>query len=203
MDEKIRYGGFHHIPFQWKDANPMVTLTKKCPHCGGKRSTQRTQVPWPGSLPFFKTFFCQDCHQLFRYFFPVAIAFENREYPRSELPINFILRIRGSRNQYARIANISPGGLSFTHHNNVIPTDTRLLVVDLFDCNNGSSLESLQLEIVATCEQSLDVQGRKTSVFQKSARFIHLNQAQEKVLSTCIRQYGTPIASASAPIKSR
>lgn len=178
---------------------PMITLTKKCPHCGSKRSTPRTQAPGPVSLPLVKTFFCQDCRQLFRYLFPFAIALENRGHPRSALPKNFLLRIRGPRTQYARITNISPGGLSFTHHTRVASTDNSLLVVDLYNCNNGSSLESLQLEVVATSEQHLNLQGRKTSTHKNSARFIHLNQAQQKILSTCIRQYGTPLACISAP----
>jgi hypothetical protein len=175
----------------------MITLTKKCPHCGSKRFTPRTPSPWTALLPFIKTFSCQDCCQLFRYFFPIAVAFENRGHPRSELPINFLLRIQGLRNQYARITNISPGGLSFTHHNNLVLPDTRLLMVDLYDCNNGSSLESLQLEVVFTSEQQVDRQGTKISVFQNSARFIHLNQAQKKVLATCIQQNGSPLVSTS------
>ncbi|MBM9537956.1 hypothetical protein [Desulfobulbus alkaliphilus] len=170
----------------------MMTLTKKCPHCGSKRFTSRSETSRTTPLSFATIFSCQECCQQFRYLFPFALAFESRVTPPSELPVNFLLRIQGTRNQYARITNISPGGLSFIHHVNVLPADTRLLVVDLYNCNDGSSLESLRIEIVASSEQELNRQGRKASIFRYSARFIHLNQAQQKVLVTCISQHGSP-----------
>ena len=175
----------------------MITYTKKCPGCGSKRSAPRPPpTSWIASLPFATTFSCQECHQQYVYVFPfsIAIAIENRRHPRSELPVYFLLRIRGPQNQYTRIANISPGGIAFTQHTQAVPAGTGFLVVDLYNCNDGSSLESLTAEVVATCEQRLDIQGRKTSLFKNSARFTHLNQAQKKVLSTCISQHGSPLA---------
>jgi hypothetical protein len=181
-----------------------MTYTKKCPGCGSKRSAPRPPTSWMASLPFVSTFSCQECRQQFVYVFPFSIAIENRRYPRSKLPVYFLLRVRGPQNQYTRIANISPGGIAFTHHTNTVPAGTRFLVVDLYNCNDGSSLESLTAEVVATSEQRLDIQGRKTSLFTNSARFIHLNQAQKKVLSTCISQHGSPLAlSPAISIKSQ
>ena len=63
-------------------------------------------------------------------------------------------------------------------------------MLDLYNCNDGSSLEQLPAEIVATTEQILDIKGVKSTVCNNSARFVDLNQAQKKVLHSCINEHG-------------
>ena len=51
-------------------------------------------------------------------------------------------------------------------------------------------MEPLPAKIVATSEQLLDINGIKTTVLNYCAQFVNLNQAQRKVLHTCLAQYG-------------
>jgi hypothetical protein len=170
----------------------MMVFGKKCPACGGQQLTARPLVAKFASLPTARAYACQDCRQQLVYLFPVSIGVENRQFSRKQLPPFFLVRIPGRANtQYARIKNISEGGLCFDQHYNAPPLTSHQLDLTLYNCNDGSSLEHLSTEIVATFEQLLEVNGIKTTVLNNCARFINLNQAQRKVLSTCLAQYGT------------
>lgn len=161
---------------------------KRCPTCGGRQLVAR---PQPASgLPTAPTYACVECRRLLRFYFLFSVSAEQRRFPRRRLPSFFLVRMADTAHQYARIKNISEGGLCFDQHYHAAPLATRRFTVDLFNCNDGSSLEQLPAEIVATCEQLFDVNGVKTTVVNHRVRFVRLNRAQRKVLHLCLAQYG-------------
>ncbi len=168
----------------------MIVFGKKCPACGGKRLLARPLVSRAALLPTAKAFSCRDCRQQMIFLFLLTFGIENRHHPRKKLPPFFLIRIPGPTKQYARIKNISEAGICFDYNYNAAPIASRFLLLDLYNCNDGSSLEQLPAEIIATSEQMLDINGMKTTVLNNCARFVNLNQAQKKILSTCIDQYG-------------
>lgn len=170
----------------------MMVFGKKCPACGGKRLLARPPASRAAWLPTAKTFACGDCRQQMVFLFPFSFCLENRHHPRKKLPPFFLVRISGRTNQYARIKNISEAGICFTYNYNAAPLANRFLMLDLYNCNDGASLEQLPTEIISTSKQLSDINGMKTTILNSCARFVHLNQAQRKILSTCIAQYGAP-----------
>lgn len=135
---------------------------------------------------------CGHCSQPLYYCLGFSFGVERRHADRKQLPAHFLVRIAGraNPNQFARINNISKGGICFGTQYGTPPPSGSCLLLDLYNCNDGSSLEQLAAEIVATCEQVLDINGFRTTVYTQCARFIHLNQAQKKILFSCIQQYG-------------
>ena len=170
----------------------MIVFGKKCPACGEKRLLARPPASQAAWLPTAKTFACGDCQQQMIYLFPFSFGIENRHHARKRLPPFFLIRISGRTNQYARIKNISEAGICFTYNYNAAPLADRFLMLDIYNCNDGSSLEQLPTEIITTSEQLFDINGAKTTVLNSCARFVRLNQAQKKILSACIAQYGAP-----------
>lgn len=170
----------------------MMVFGKKCPACGGKELTARPSESRIATLPTAKAFACSSCRQPLVFLCLFSIGIENRQHARKKMPPFFLVRIPGRTHQYARIKNISEGGLCFDHQYSAGALTRRLLMLDLYNCNDGSSLERLTAEIVATSEQLLDINGIKTTVLNYCARFVNLNQAQRKVLHTCLAQYGMP-----------
>ncbi len=168
----------------------MMVFGKKCPACGGKQLTARPSASRIAALPTANAYSCSNCRQPLMFLCLFSIGIENRQHARKKMPPFFLVRITGRTNQYARIKNISEGGLCFDHQYSAGPLNSRLLMVDLFNCNEGSSLEQLPARIVATSEQLLDINGIKTTVLNYCAQFVNLNQAQRKVLHTCLAQYG-------------
>jgi len=169
----------------------MIAFGKKCPACNGHRLTARPRLSWLASLPTAQAYGCDECHQQIVVLFSLSVGIEHRHFVRKQLPPFFLVRIPGRTDQYARIKNISEGGLCFDQHYNAAPLPSRLLKLDLYNCNDGSSLEQLPAEIVTTTEQLLEINGLKTTMLNNCARFINLNQAQRKVLLSCLAQYGT------------
>lgn len=168
----------------------MMVFGKKCPACGSKRLTARSRHAGLATLPTARAYACADCGQQMVFLFPFSMAVENRNHTRKRLPSFFLVRIPGDSNHYARIKNISEGGLCFDQHYNAAPIANRFFTLDLYNCNDGSSLEQLPTELVATTEEILEINGIKTTILNNSARFVNLNQAQKKVLHTCLAQYG-------------
>jgi len=168
----------------------MIVFGQKCPACGGKQLIARPPVSRLAALPTARTYACADCRQQIVVLFPFSIGVENRHFVRKRLPPFFLVRIPGGMDQFVRIKNISEGGLCFDQHYNAASVANRFFKLDLYNCNDGSSLEQLPAEIVATSEQLLEVNGLKTTLLNNCVRFVNLNQAQKKVLLTCLAQYG-------------
>ncbi|MDR2549956.1 MAG: PilZ domain-containing protein [Desulfobulbus sp.] len=166
----------------------MVVFGRKCPACGGKNLIDRSPNSWLATLPTARSCACANCHQQLVLLATFAIGVEQRRFPRLQLPSFFLVRIPAT-NQYARIKNISEGGLCFDLDYNALPLTRRSLRLDLYNCNDGSSLEQIPAEIVATSEQIVENNGFKTTVLNNCARFVNLNQAQRKVLANCLVQY--------------
>ncbi len=167
----------------------MLTLEKKCPACGSRDLTRRTRSGHLAALPFAQCYACTACRQQIVYLYGLSVAVENRHSTRTQLPPNFIVRIHGGNDRFARIKNISEGGICFDRH---IGADaiSRFLLLDIFNCSDGTSLDGLPAEIVATSSQALTIRGIQTTVYNNCARFVHLNKAQQKVLNFCIGRYG-------------
>lgn len=168
----------------------MAVFGKKCPTCGGTELIARPPTSWINAIPLVQAYSCAACRQQLVTLLFYSIGVDHRHFPRKHLPPFFLARIPGECDQYVRIKNISEGGLSFDHHYNAAPFGTTVLTIDLYNCNDGSSLEQLPTEIVATTEHILDINGYKTTILNHCARFVNLNQAQKKVLRSCLDQYG-------------
>ena len=169
----------------------MMVLGKKCPACGGSQLVAKENAPRITALPGANAFMCRDCNQQILHVFGVAIGMEHRHFTRKKMPPYILVRIPGPNSQFARITNISEGGICFYQQAGADILHSQYLMLDLYNCNDGSSLEQLPAEIVATSEQILDCNGIKNTVYNKSARFVDLNQAQKKVLTSCINEHGT------------
>lgn len=168
----------------------MKALGKKCPACGGSRLTRRPATGRLSTFPTALAYSCADCQQPLVYLFGVSVSIENRQSARKRLPPFFVVRINGMTGQYAQISNISAGGLCFRQHYNATPFTDPHLRVDLFNCNDGSSLDQLPAEIVATNEQLQEVNGLRSTTVNYSVKFTNMNRAQRKVLSNCLNLYG-------------
>lgn len=168
----------------------MAVFGKKCPTCGGTELIVRPPTSWINAIPLVQAYSCAACRQQLVTLLFYSIGVDHRHFPRKHLPPFFLARIPGECDQYVRIKNISEGGLSFDQHYNAAPFGTTVLTIDLYNCNDGSSLEQLPTEIVATTEHILDINGYKTTILNHCARFVNLNQAQKKVLRSCLDQYG-------------
>ncbi len=170
----------------------MMTFGEKCPACGHPQLSTRTPASLPAWLPTAKPLICERCHQPLLTFFGISLSVECRRHLRTNLPPFFLVRIPGQTNQFARISNISEGGICFSHRNgHPCPAAGQHLFLDLYNCNEGSSLEQLLVQIVASRQQPLDLHGIPASICHHSGRFVHLSHAQSKVLANCIQQYGT------------
>lgn len=168
----------------------MTVFGKKCPACGGKHLLDRPAIASMATLPFARAYACHDCQQQLIYFFPFSISKEYRKSDRKRMPSYFLVRINGNTGQYARVQNLSEGGLCFQQQYRAAPFVGPRLLLDLFNCNDGSSLEQIPAEIVATNEQLMDIAGYRTTTINYSTRFMHLSQTQRKVLAGCIKQHG-------------
>lgn len=167
----------------------MVTLGKKCPACGGKHLIDRSSNSWLAALPTARSCVCAGCRQQIVLLFSfVAIGIEQRIFSRKQLPPFFLARIPAI-NQHVRIKDISEGGLCIVQHPNA-PIPNRFFQLDLLNCSDGTSLEQITAEIIATTEQIVERCGFKIVVHNNCARFVNLNQAQRKVLTACLNQYG-------------
>ena len=62
----------------------------------------------------------------------------------------------------------------------IAPFSDSLLFLDLFNCNDGSSLEQLPAEIVATNEQFKKLNNQKTTINNDSLRFKGLSRANPR-----------------------
>ena len=169
----------------------MMVLGKKCPSCGGRHLTKRPPVARLATLPTARAYACAECRQQMVFLFPFSVGVDNRHSLRKQMPAFFLVRISGSKDQYARINNLSEGGMCFQQQYNAPPLPGPQLMLDLYNCNDGSSLEQLPAEIVATNDGFQEQDGQKSSNIKYSARFTHLSHAQRKVLSSCLEQYGT------------
>ncbi|MGI6655584.1 MAG: PilZ domain-containing protein [Desulfobulbus sp.] len=178
----------------------MIVFGKKCPACGGRQLTARQARCRLGKLPTAQAYDCARCRQQMVYLFPFSIGVEHRAYARKELPSFFLIRIPGRTSQYARLKNISEGGLCFNQNYNAIPLPDRMVRLDLYNCSDGSSLESLSAEVVCSFEQHIVIRGIATTVVNNCARFVGLNQAQRKVLQRCLSRYGRPAPTGMATI---
>lgn len=169
----------------------MPMLGKTCPACGHRqlspRPTPKKPLVWLGVA---QALVCDRCRQPLLYGLGVAWAVERRRAERKRLPLHFLIRIPGPVNQFATISNISQGGICFALHAAVPTAAGSRLCLDLYNCNDGSSLDGLVVEILAKREPPRALNSGGIPRIQQSARFIRLNQAQKKVVLACMEREG-------------
>ena len=168
----------------------MITFGRKCPACGSRHLVSAAGTFRPSAFPITKRCACADCGQQMVCLPGFSRTIEHRHHLRQRLPPFFLVRLPGQTARFARIRNISEDGICFVSPAEQTPPPGRILL-DLYNCNDGSSLELLPAEIVATRESHLDSNGISTAVINSCARFTSLNRAQKKVLRACIARYGT------------
>ena len=169
----------------------MITLGRKCPACGSRHVVAASGSARAGAFPLARRCACADCGQQMVCLPGFSRTIEHRHHPRQRLPPFFLVRLPGqTTTRFARIRDLSEGGICFVSPAEHTPPPGRILL-DLYNCNDGSSLELLPAEIVATRESHLDSNGVSTTVINSCARFTSLNRAQKKVLRACIARYGS------------
>jgi hypothetical protein len=168
----------------------MIAFGKKCPACGSKNLINQAPASRLATLPTVRSCACADCRQQIVLLFAFAIGVERRQLARKQMPPFFLARIPAT-NQHIRIKDISEGGLCIVQHPNAPRMPNHLLHLDICNCSNGTSLEQIMVEIVATTEQIVESCNLKFIILNNSARFVNLNQAQRKILAACMNQYGT------------
>ena len=168
----------------------MITFGKKCPACGSRHLVASASPSRPAALLAVRRRVCADCGQQVVCLPGLSCAIEHRRHVRLQMPPFFLVRIPGQANRFGRIRNLSEGGICFDSPGGDACAD-RLLLLDLYNCNDGSSLEQLPAKIVATRASRQDINGAGTTVINNCARFTSLNRAQKKVLRSCIARYGT------------
>lgn len=168
----------------------MISFGRKCPACGSRRVVAASGSARARAFPLARRCACADCGQQMVCLPGLSRTIEHRHHPRQRLPPFFLVRLPGQTTRFARIRDLSEGGICFVSPAGQTPPPGRFLL-DLYNCNDGSSLELLSAEIVATRESHLDSDGVSTTVINSCARFTSLNRAQKKVLRACIARYGT------------
>lgn len=168
----------------------MITFGRKCPACASRHVVAAPGGARPGVFPLARRCACADCGQQMVCLPGFSRTIEHRHHHRRQMPPFFLVRIPGPPNRFARIRNISDDGICF-----VSPAEQTFppgpLLLDLYNCNDGSSLELLPAEIVASPVLPVEIKGIRTAALNSCARFTNLNRAQKKVLRACIARYGT------------
>ena len=167
----------------------MVCLGKRCPCCGGKKMMSRGQNSWMERTSFAAPLVCTECGERLISYGLCTISAEQRRHNRFLLPASFLLRIPGDCPQFARIKNISQGGIRFDNLSCSLPAHTTLRV-DIFNCNTGTGIEQLPVEIIAPPEKNPATTTGDEIQTTKGARFLNLTQAQKKLLADCIQTNG-------------
>ena len=167
----------------------MVCLGKRCPCCGGKKMMNRGQNSWMERTSFVSPLVCAECGERLISYGLCTISAEQRRHNRFILPASFLLRIPGDNPQFARIKNISQGGISFDNLSCCLPA-SKTLRVDIFNCNTGTGIEQLPVEIIAPPEKAPANATSAGTQSTKGARFLKLTQAQKKLLADCIQTNG-------------
>ncbi|MBM9512121.1 PilZ domain-containing protein [Desulfogranum marinum] len=149
----------------------------------------RGQNSWMERTSFASPLVCTECGQRLTSYGLCTISAEQRRHNRFLLPASFLLRIPGDKPQFARIKNISQGGISFDNLSCCLPAH-KTLRVDIFNCNTGTGIEQLPVEIVSTPEKIQNETPVAAIQATKGARFLNLTQAQKKLLADCIQTNG-------------
>lgn len=168
----------------------MVCLGKKCPACGSTQMRSRNKRSWVEGTAIASPAVCQDCGQRLTTFGLCTFAAENRQHLRYVLPNSLLLRLPGPPPQFARIKNISYGGICFDNLSCCL-SSKQTLRVDIYNCNNGTVIEQLPVEIISTYEETDENRPDEAPVLTKGARFLNLTQVQKKLLADCIQKNGS------------
>ncbi len=171
----------------------MVTLWKKCPSCSKTKLAKKADGSFTATFQITKKYFCKTCYQQILFILFFSLAVENRKHPRKRFPAFFLVRIPGTENQFARINNISQGGICFSHNFKDSPFPALPPTIDLYNCNDGSSLDQLPIQLIATDEDIQHGIKESKTIVNNRIRFTNLNQAQKKILEACLAAYGTSL----------
>ncbi len=165
----------------------MICLGKKCPACGSTKMKTREKRSWVEGTALATPAVCKDCGQRLTTFGLCTFAAETRQHIRYRLPGFLLLRLPGPPPQFARIKNISHGGICFDNLSSCL-SSKQALRVDIYNCNNGTVIEQLPVEIISTYEKTNEKYPDAPPVLSKGARFLNLTQVQKKLLADCIQK---------------
>ena len=133
---------------------------------------------------------CTRCHQKVFSFFPVSLLLENRGSTRHRMPCNLLVRLRGEKEQFARILDISQEGVCFSYDHDLQKLAGRTFKIDIYDCKQGTYLEGLPVRIVSNMIEVQNIAGERRSILRNGGRFEKLSRTQKKILARLISDYG-------------
>ncbi len=183
----------------------MVILGTKCPQCGERSDfTPIKGTTWISRLPLSSRLRCNSCGKNLLSLKICTMSHDLRKHQRVRLPRTFLMKIPGKNIQYSRIENISQGGICFDCNCDVCLQHNQTLLIDLYCCDDGSLLEKLPIEILATYEQAPENLQTPVPKLVTGARFLELTQEQKKVLHQHITYQAIhPDISGGIPFKSQ
>ena len=163
-----------------------MAFGKKCPGCRGKYILPRQNKSWPCQLPGVQYFTCSTCRQDFFYIPPCSILIDKRTNERIEPPSTLLVRIQGDQSQFAKIEDISMGGIGFSYDLDLQKFARDSFTIDLYNCKQGTLLKDLPIDVVSSRVRVKKISGEKTTILRNGARFRQLNRTQKKILQDFI-----------------
>ena len=140
-------------------------------------------------LPIAKIATCRHCNRNFLSFLGANLKIEQRKHPRYKVPSTLLVRFRAAREQFAKIQNISRGGLSFSYNFDLQKLASSSLKIDIYNCEQGTYLENLPIRILANRIMIQKVGDKSTTIMKNAAQFESLNRVQRKLLDEFIQRY--------------
>ncbi len=116
---------------------------------------------------------------------------EQRKSPRYKVPNTLLVRFRAAREQFAKIQNISSGGLSFSYNFDLQKLSSNTLNIDIYNCEQGTYLENLPIRILSNRIVTQKVGDKATTIMNNAAQFERLNRVQLKLLEDFIHRYAS------------
>ena len=160
-----------------------------CPYC---RSHNFKTVPlkgWMRILPVAKMAHCRHCKRNFLSFLIFTSPIEQRKSPRYQVPNTLLVRFRAAREQFAKIQNISSGGLNFSYNFDLQKLSSSSLNIDIYNCEQGTYLENLPVRILSNRIVIQKMGDKSTTIMKNAAQFERLNRVQYKLLEDFIDRY--------------
>ena len=168
----------------------MYVFGRKCPRCKGRDLSPLTLQPWMDSFPAARHYHCRTCSQDILSFFPISVLLEKRTSERFKMPNNLLIRLKGQHEQFARIHDLSENGLRFSYNYDSQKFADTALEVDLYNCEQGTSLERLPIRVLSSTFETRKIGDSPTTIVWQGACFGQLNRAQKTILKNYITTYG-------------
>ncbi|HEB70594.1 MAG TPA: hypothetical protein ENI88_13405 [Desulfobulbus sp.] len=166
-----------------------VIFGKKCPRCKTSDCRPQHSRTWPNQVPGVQTFTCSKCKQDFFYIPPCSILIDKRISERVAPPNTLLVRIKGERQQFAKIEDISMEGIGFSYDLDLQKFAQENFTIDLYNCKQGTFLKNLPVEVVSSRVSVQEIAGQQVTILRNGARFGRLNRIQEKILKDFVEGF--------------